>query len=206
MSQFFRIHSENPQPRLIRQTVSIMREGGVIVYPTDTAYALGCHIGDRAALDRICAIRSLNTKHHFTLLCRTLADVGIYATFDTPVFRLLKANTPGPYTFVLRATREVPKRLQHPRKRTIGIRIPDHSIALALLEELREPMFTTTLILPGETEPMTDPEAIRERLERQVDLVIDGGYGDLDTTTLIDMLKDEPEIVREGRGDPEPFL
>jgi len=205
MSQYFRIHPETPQARLVRQAVGILRGGGVIVYPTDSGYALGCQVGDKAALGRICRIRDLNTKHHFTLICRDLSEVGIYAQFDTPVFRLLRANTPGAYTFILKATREVPRRLMHPRRKTIGVRIPDHQIAQALLKELGEPMLTTTLILPGDALPLTDPEVFRDRLQREVDLIIDGGYGTTETTTMVGFLEARPQILREGKGDPSPF-
>lgn len=205
MSQYFKIHPENPQIRLIRQAVTIARNSGVIVYPTDSGYALGCQIGDKAALGRICHIRNLDTKHNFTLICRDLSEVGIYAVFDTPVFRLLRANTPGPYTFILRASREVPRRLMHPRRKTIGIRIPDHPIAQALLAEMDEPMLTTTLILPGEDQPMNDPARIRDRLKKDVDLVIDGGFGGLVPTTMVDFLEGVPRVVRQGKGDSAPF-
>jgi tRNA threonylcarbamoyl adenosine modification protein (Sua5/YciO/YrdC/YwlC family) len=205
MSPFFEIHPGNPQVRLIQQTAEIIRRGGVVVYPTDSAYALGCHLGDKAALDRICRIRNLDDRHHFTLICRNLSEVGSYARFDTPVYRLLKASTPGPYTFLLPARREVPRRLMHPKKKTIGLRIPDHHILQAILTELQEPMFTTTLILPGETLPMTDPTDIHEYLEKQVDLVIDGGACGSEPTTLVDLTGDLPVILRTGRGDPTIF-
>ncbi len=191
--------------RLIHQAVEMVRSGSVIVYPTDTGYALGCHLGDKNALERICRIRQLDRKHHFTLVCRDLTEISIYARFDTPVYRLLKANTPGAYTFLLRATRDVPKRLMHPKKKTIGLRIPGSTILHALLEELNEPMLTTTLILPGETEPMQDPEEIGQSLKKGVDLVIDGGQGGLIPTTLIDLTEDSPIILREGLGPLEPF-
>lgn len=206
MSQYFRIHPDNPQLRLVRQAVAIVRRGGVLAYPTDSAYALGCQLGDRSAMGRICQIRDLDAKHNFTLICRDLSEVGKYAYFDTPVFRLLRANTPGAYTFILRATKEVPRRLMHPRRKTIGVRVPDHRILQALLSELDEPMLTTTLILPGEDLPMSDPVEIRERLEREIDLVIDGGVGGAEPTTVVDMLEDVPQVVREGKGDPAPFL
>jgi len=205
MSQFFIVHPDNPQSRLIAQAVKIIRNGGVLVYPTDSAYALGCHLGDKAALERICRIRHLDEKHNFTLICRDLSEVGIYARFDTPVYRMLKANTPGAYTFILRATKEVPRRLMHPKKKTIGIRIPDNQIVKALLTELNEPMLTTTLILPGEDSPMTDPEEIRKQLEPQIDLVIDGGFCGIESTTLVDLSNNAPEVLREGKGDPAPF-
>ena len=205
MSQFFKIHPRNPQIRLIRQAVEIIRNGGVIVYPTDSAYALGCRLGDKAALDRICRIRSLDARHHFTLICRDMSDVGGYARFDTQIYRLLKANTPGAYTFLLTARREVPRRLMHPKKKTIGLRIPDHPITQALLHELREPMFTTTMILSGETIPMTDPMDIMEQLQKQVNLIIDGGACGSESTTLVDLTGDLPVVLRRGKGDPTPF-
>jgi len=192
--------------RHIHHASEMLRDGAVIVYPTDTGYALGCHIGDKNALERICRIRRLDDKHHFTLLCRDLTEVSTYARFDTPVYRLLKAHTPGAYTFLLRATREVPRRLMHPKKKTIGLRIPGSAIALALLEALNEPMMTTTLIMPGEEDALQDPELIRDRLQKQVDLVIDGGHGGLIPTTLIDLTADLPVVIREGLGEKEPFL
>ena len=205
MSQFFKVNSENPQQRRIRQAVDMLREGGVIAYPTDSGYALGCQIGNKEALGRIIRIRRLNEKHNFTIICKDLSQVGDYAHFETPVFRLIKANTPGPYTFILKATKEVPRRLMHPKRRTIGIRIPDNAIAQALVAEIQEPMMTTTLILPGDEYPMIDPVEIRHRLEKDVDLVIDGGFGEMRPTTLIDFVEGEPNVLREGRGDPEPF-
>ena len=205
MSQYFKIHPENPQGRLLTHAAEIVRAGGVIVYPTDSAYALGCRIGDKDALARICRIRQIDQRHNFTLACRDLSESATYARFSTPVYRILKANTPGAYTFILRATREVPRRLMHPKKKTIGLRVPDHIIAQALLEELGEPMMTTTLIMPGEENPMTDPLEIRERLEHVVDLVVDGGYGGLEPTSLIDLVDEEPVILREGCGDVSVF-
>ncbi len=205
MSQFFQIHPDNPQPRLIRQAVEMLRQGAVIVYPTDSAYALGCHLGDKKALDRIREIRRVDDKHNFTLVCRDLSQAATYAKMDNTAYRLINAHTPGPYTFILPATREVPRRLLHPKRRTIGIRIPDNRIVRALLEELGEPIMSSTLILPGEEMPMTDPYEIRERLEHQVDLVIDGGYCDLEPTTVVDLTGDLPRVVRRGKGDPAPF-
>ncbi|MGA1843860.1 MAG: L-threonylcarbamoyladenylate synthase [bacterium] len=206
MSQFLVVHPDTPQIRLIDQAVEIIRNGGVVVYPTDSTYALGCHIGDKAAQERICQIRNLTEKHNFTLICRNLSEARIYARFDTPVFRLLRTNTPGPYTFILRATKEVPRRLLHPKRKTIGIRIPDHRIVQALLAELHEPMLTTTLIIPGDESPMRDPEEIRERLDRQVDLIIDGGFCGTEPTTLVDLSGEEVKVLREGKGIPFPFL
>ena len=205
MSQFFKIHPDNPELRLIRRAIEIIREGGVMAYPTNSGYALGCQIGNQAAIERIWKIRNLDTKHHFTLVCRDLSQVGAYASFDTPVYRLVRANTPGPYTFILRGTREVPRRLMHPKRKTIGLRVPENPIAQALLAELREPMLTTTLILPGDKLPMTDPEEIRSRLEKQVDLVIDGGHAGSEPTTMVDLTGDVPRVLREGKGDASPF-
>lgn len=205
MSQYFRIHPQNPQKRLIQQAAVIVLGGGVIVYPTDSAYALGCRVGDKAALDRICAIRRLAPDHQFTLTCRDLSEIASYALVGNSAFRLLKGLTPGPYTFILPATREVPKRLLHPKRRTIGLRVPDHPIAQALLEAVAAPLLTTTLILPGEAEPLTDPEDARIRLEKLVDLIIDGGPGDVETTTVVDLVGPEPVIVRAGKGDTTAF-
>ncbi len=201
MSQFFRIHPDNPQARLIHQAVDIIRKGGVIAYPTDSAYALGCHIGDKRALERICAIRRLDSNHNFTLICRDLSDLGVYAKVNNSAYRLIKAATPGPYTFILQATREVPRRLVHPKRKTIGLRVPANAICMDLLAQLGEPMMTTTLILPGDQYPLTDPSEIREMLEHQVDLIIDGGFGGLESTTVVNLEEQIPEIVREGCGD-----
>ena len=206
MAQYFRIHPENPQPRLIRQAVEILQRGGVIVYPTDSAYALGCRIGEREGLERIRAIRQLDEDHHFTLACRDLSEIALYARVSDPVFRKLKAHTPGPYTFVLPGTKQVPKRLLHAKRRTIGLRVPEHRIAQALLEALAEPLMTTTLILPGEEHPLSDPEQIAERLGKRVDLVIDGGPGGLAPTTLVDLSDDVPVVLREGLGDPSTLV
>jgi tRNA threonylcarbamoyl adenosine modification protein (Sua5/YciO/YrdC/YwlC family) len=206
MSQYFRIHPDNPQARLIQQAADIVRQGGVIAYPTDATYALGCHIGDKRALERICAIRRLDDKHHFTLICRDLSDLGIYARVNNSAYRLIKAATPGPFTFILQATKEVPRRLVHAKRKTIGLRVPDNNICMDLLGELGEPMMTTTLILPGETYPLTDPEEIREALEHQVDLIIDGGFGGLESTTVINLEDQAPVVVREGLGELGLFV
>lgn len=206
MSQFFQIHPENPQLRLIHQAVEIIRRGGVAAYPTDSAYALGCRLGDKTATDRIKRIRRLDDKHNFTLVCRDLSDIGTYARVDNVQYRLLKTYTPGPYTFILDATTEVPRRLLHPKRRHIGIRIPDNRIVQALLAELGEPLMSTTLILPGEALPLTDPYDIRETLEHDLDLVIDGGFCGLEPTTVVNICEDVPQLLREGKGDPEPFL
>lgn len=200
MSQFFSIHPENPQPRLIAQAQRIVEAGGVIVYPTDSCYALGCRIGEKAAADRIGRIRSLDQDHNFTLVCRDLSEIGTYARIDKADYRLLKALTPGPYTFILKATGEVPRRLQHPKRKTIGIRVPDHPITQALLAALDTPLMSVTLQLPGDELPLTDAEVIRERLEHQVDLVIDGGNCGLEPTTVVRLDGERIEIDRHGRG------
>jgi tRNA threonylcarbamoyl adenosine modification protein (Sua5/YciO/YrdC/YwlC family) len=205
VSQFFTIHPDNPQQRLIRQAVEIIRKGGVVIYPTDSGYAIGCHIGDKRALERICDIRRVDDKHNFTLLCRDLSEIASYAQIDNEAFRLLKANTPGAYTFIFKASKEVPRRLQHEKKKTIGIRVPDNAIARALLEELAEPMMTSSLILPDSEFPLSDPYDIRERLEKRVDLIIDGDIVAQVPTTVVDMSGDVPVIIRYGQGNPLPF-
>jgi len=205
MSQFFAIHPDNPNPRLIRQAAEVLRSGGVVVYPTDSCYALGCHLDDKQAVTRIRQIRKLDEHHNMTLMCRDLSEISRYARVDNPKFRVLKNNTPGSYTFILEATKEVPKRLQHPKRSTIGIRIPDHPVALALLEELGEPMSSCTLILPEEEGPLNDAEHIRDVLEKRVDLVIDGGAVSMDFTTVIDLTGDVPVLRRRGKGDIFPF-
>mgnify|MGYP003668455596 FL=1 len=205
MSQFFQIHPENPQKRLIVQACDIIRKGGLVVYPTDSGYALGCHIGDKGAMDKIRRIRQLDDDHNFTLVCRDLSEISTYAKVNNSVYRAIKANTPGAYTFVLPATKEVPRRLQHPKRKTIGLRIPNNLIALALLEELDEPLMSSTMIFPGEDMPMTDPEDIMDRIGKQVDLIIDGGAGGASPTTVIEFIDDMPEVVRVGLGDPSPF-
>jgi tRNA threonylcarbamoyl adenosine modification protein (Sua5/YciO/YrdC/YwlC family) len=205
MSQFFQIHPDNPQGRLIRQAVDMVREGAVMAYPTDSAYALGCHLGDKKALDRIRRIRQVGDRHNFTLVCRDLSELSTYAKVDNAAYRILNAYTPGPYTFILQASREVPRRLLHPKRRTIGLRVPDNRICQALLAELNEPLMSSTLILPGEHMPMTDPYEIRDLLEHQLDLVIDGGYCDIEPTTVVDMTGDHPVVTRFGKGDPAPF-
>jgi len=205
VAQFFSVHPENPQIRLIRQAAQIVRAGGIIVYPTDSCYALGCHLGDKPAVDRIRAIRQVGPHHPFTLVCRDLAEVATYARVNDRQFRLLKAATPGSYTFILRATREVPRRLQHPRRKTIGLRIPDHSVVRALLCELGEPLLTSTLMLPGDEAPLDDAHEIRRRLEREVDLVIDGGPCGVEPTTVVNLTGDTPLVTRTGRGSIAPF-
>ena len=205
MSQLFAIHPETPQSRLIQQAVSIIQRGGVVVYPTDSAYALGCQLGDKKAMERIRRIRSLREDHNFTLVCRDLSELGTYARVENVVYRLLRHATPGPYTFVLEATREVPRRLVQPKRKTIGLRVPDHPIPQALLEALDEPLMSATLILPGDDYPMTDPYDIRERLEHEVDLVIDGGFCGLEATSVIDLTDTVPVILRRGVGDISDF-
>lgn len=205
MAQFFSIHTDTPHLRLIRQAVAIVRSGGIIVYPTDSCYALGCHLGDKDAMSRIRTIRQVDDHHHFTLVCRNLAEISTYAKVDNSQYRLLKATTPGSYTFILQATREVPRRMQHPKRNTIGLRIPDHPVVLALLEELDEPLLSSTLVLPGDELPMNDAEEIRERLEHQVELVMDAGSCGVDMTTVIDLTSDVPELIRRGKGSIEPF-
>lgn len=201
MSQFFQIHPDNPQPRLISQAAAIIRSGGVVVYPTDSCYALGCHIGDKAAMERIRRIRKMDKQHNFTLVCRDLSELSTYAKVDNTAFRLMKNLTPGPYTFVLKATHEVPRRLQHPKRKTIGLRVPNHHIALDLLEQLGEPIMSSTLHLPDRDEPETEPDEIRELLEKQVDLIIDGGHCGFEPTTVVDLMDNTPIVLREGKGD-----
>jgi tRNA threonylcarbamoyl adenosine modification protein (Sua5/YciO/YrdC/YwlC family) len=205
MAQFFTVHPENPQARLIRQAAEIFRGGGVVAYPTDSSYALGCVLGEKDAQERIRAIRGVDENHHFTLVCRNLAEIGVYAKVDNTQFRLLKANTPGSYTFILQASREVPRRLQHPKRSTIGLRVPDHAVTLALLEELNEPLLSMTLMLPEDDTPLSDAWEIRDRLEKRVDLVIDAGACDVLPTTVIDLTGEVPELVRLGKGDPARF-
>jgi tRNA threonylcarbamoyl adenosine modification protein (Sua5/YciO/YrdC/YwlC family) len=205
VAQLFTVHPVNPQARLIRQAAEIVRAGGVIVYPTDSCYALGCRIGDKAAMERIRAIRNVDERHHLTLVCRDLAEIGQYARVDNVQFRLLKAATPGSYTFILQATREVPKRLLHPSRRTIGVRVPDHEVAQALLAEMHEPLLSSTLTLPGDDEPLNDAEEIRERLERRIDLVLDAGSCGIVPTTVVDLTGDAPVITRMGKGRIDIF-
>lgn len=206
VSQFFQIHPENPQPRLIKQAVEIIRKGGVVVYPTDSSYAMGCQIGDKGAIERVRRLRQLDKNHNFTLICSDLSQLGNFAKVDTGTFRLLKAHLPGPYTFILNATREVPRLLLHEKRRTIGMRVPDHPIALALVGELGEPLMSVSLVMPGDEEPLTDPYEMRQVLEHQVDLIIDGGFGGMKASTVINLSGDEPEVVRVGCGDPAPFM
>jgi tRNA threonylcarbamoyl adenosine modification protein (Sua5/YciO/YrdC/YwlC family) len=205
MSQHFQIHPENPQPRLVRQAAEIIRGGGIVAAPTDSAYALLCRLDDKAAVERLRRIRGVDDKHHLTLLVRDLSEIAQYARVDNAQYRMLKATTPGPYTVVLEASREVPRRLSHPSRRTIGLRVPENRIMLALLEELGEPVIGTTLQLPGDEHMLSDPDEVLERLGKQIDLVIDGGAGTLDPTTIIDLTGVEPVLLRQGRGDPAAF-
>jgi tRNA threonylcarbamoyl adenosine modification protein (Sua5/YciO/YrdC/YwlC family) len=200
MSQYFKMHPVNPQPRLVRHAVEIIRNDGLVVYPTDSSYALGCHVGDKRGMERIRRIRALDKQHNFTLVCRDLSEIATYALVDNATYRLLKSLTPGPYTFILRATHEVPRRLQNPKRKTIGIRIPRHPVVQALLDELNEPLMSSTLILPGKDMPETDAHEIRERLEHEVDLVIDGEHCGFEPTTVVDLTGPVPKITRRGCG------
>jgi tRNA threonylcarbamoyl adenosine modification protein (Sua5/YciO/YrdC/YwlC family) len=206
VSQFFQIHQENPQKRLIQQAADIIRQGGVVVYPTDCAYALGCHLGDKSAMERIQRIRNLDDKHNFTLVCEDLSAISTYAKMDNPCYRLIKAHTPGAYTFILNATSEVPRRLMHPKRRTIGFRIPNNPIALDLMAELGEPIMSTSLILPGDDQPLADPYEIRDLLQHSVDLVIDGGYCGIEATTVINLVEGVPQVIRYGAGPADDFI
>ncbi len=205
MAQFFTVHPDNPQPRLIKQAAELVRNGGVIAYPTDSCYALGCHLDDKDAVARIRQIRGVDDKHYMTLMCRDLSEIARYARVDNVQFRLLKNNTPGSYTFILEATKEVPRRVQHPKRNSIGLRIPDHPVALALLEELGEPMLSSTLMLPGEEQALNDPEEILERLDAVLDLVLDSGAVGLEPTTVIDLSGETPVLVRRGKGEVSHF-
>jgi tRNA threonylcarbamoyl adenosine modification protein (Sua5/YciO/YrdC/YwlC family) len=205
MSQFFQIHPENPQLRLIKQAAQIIHGGGIVALPTDSCYALICHLDDKAAVERLRRIRGVDDKHHLTLLCRDLSEIAQYARVDNRQYRLLKAATPGPYTVILEATKEVPRRLSHPSRKTIGLRVPENRIAHALLEELGQPLLGTTLILPDDSEPLTDPDEVRDQLERQVELVIDGGACSLEPTTVIDLTGEDLVLLRQGRGDAAVF-
>ena len=206
MSHLLQIHPANPQPRLVTQAVERLRAGAVIVYPTDSSYALGCQLGDKAAAERIRHIRQTDRHHNFTLVCRDLAEIATYAKVDNRRYRLLKAVTPGAFTFILQATHEVPRRLQHPRRKTIGIRVPNNAIVSALLAALSEPIMSCTLILPGDDWPLSDPEEIEERLANEVDLIIDGGPGQREPTTVLDLTEEAPQLIRQGLGDASPFL
>jgi len=206
MAQYFEVHPDNPQPRLIKQACQILRDGGVGVYPTDSSYAIGCSIGNKAAMDRIRRIRKVDDNHNFTLVARDLSEVSTYAKIENDQYRLIRATTPGPYTFILPATRQVPRRLQNPRRKTIGLRIPDSPVARSLIDELGEPLMSSTLILPGESLPMSDPAEIRQQLEHDIDFIIDAGFCGIEPTTVVSWVGDQPAIARTGRGDPAPFL
>lgn len=201
-SRYLQVHPQNPQPRSIGQAVDIIRDGGVIVYPTDSCYALGCHLGDKAAMERIARLRQTDKNHHFTLVCRDLSEIARYARVNNQQYRLLRACTPGPYTFLLEATRETPKRLQNPKRRTIGIRVPDHPVPQMLLAELGEPLMSSTLLMPGDDLPMTEGVEIQERLQHFVDAVLDGGHCGLEPTTVVDLVGSAPVVTRHGKGDP----
>ena len=201
MSQYFEVHPDNPQPRLIKQAVALLHGGGVCAVPTDSSYALVCHLDDKTAAEHLRRIRQVDDKHHLTLLCRDLSELASYARVDNRQYRLLKLGTPGPYTFILEATKEVPRRLSHPARRTIGLRVPQHQVTQALLAELGQPLLATTLIAPGETEPLNDPGEIRERFQKLVAAVVDSGACPMEPTTVIDLTDDEPRLVRQGRGN-----
>lgn len=200
MSQYFEIHPTHPQARLVHQAVEIIDAGGVVAYPTDSSYALGCHLGDKKALERVRRIRKIDEKHNMTLICSDLSEISTYAKLSNSHYRMLKSLTPGPYTFILNATHEVPRRLMHPKRRTIGIRVVDHPVVRAILDELRQPLMSTTLILPDESMPLTEADEIRDALQRQIDLVIDSGHCGIEPTTVIDLTGDVPRLVREGMG------
>lgn len=206
VAQFFQIHPDNPQARLISQAAEIVSAGGVIVFPTDSAYAIGCRLGEKLAVERIRALRQLDKNHNFTLMCRDLSELASYAKVDNQMFRLLKNHTPGPYTFIMPATSEVPRRLAHAKRKTIGLRVPENPIALALIEALGEPLMSCSLIMPGEDQPLTDPYDIRDTLEHQVELVIDGGFCGLEATTVVDLTGDEPELIRQGCGTIDEII
>ena len=205
MAQFFHIHPETPQSRLINQAVNILQAGGIIIYPTDSAYALGCQLNNKSATVRIRRIRQLDDKHHFTLVCRDLLELSTYARVSDMAYRLLKAFTPGPYTFILQATKEVPRRMLHPKRKTLGLRVPNHPIVRDLLEAHGEPIMSTTMTMPGESVPMIEPDAMRDLLGKQVDSIIDGGYCGIEATTVVDLTGTIPEVIRVGKGDPAPF-
>jgi tRNA threonylcarbamoyl adenosine modification protein (Sua5/YciO/YrdC/YwlC family) len=205
VAQFFSIHPDNPQPRLLRRAADIVRSGGVIVYPTDSCYALGCRLGDKVAMERIRSIRRLDERHHFALVCRDLAELALYAVVDNRQYRMLKAATPGSYTLILKATREVPKRLRHPSRKTIGLRLPEHKVVRALLAELGEPLLSSTLLLPGDELPLNDGREIRDRLEHQVDLILECGSCGITPTTVVDLTGPAPVVTRRGRGGLQPF-
>ena len=205
MSQFFQVHPDNPQARLIRQAAEIVRDSGVVIYPTDSSYAIGCQIGDKSAMDRIRQIRRLDDDHNFTLIGRSLSELSVYTKLDNQAHRLIKNLTPGPYTFILKATKQVPKRLMHAKRKTIGVRIPDNRVAMALLDELNEPLLSSTLILPGEDLPMMDPYEMNQILGHSVDLIVDGGYCGFEPTSVIDLHEETPKVWRVGKGDVSLF-
>ncbi len=205
MSQFFAIHPTHPETRLIKRAVDIVRRGGVIAYPTDSCYAIGCHIGDKHAMERMRRIRGLGEKHHFTLMCRDLSEIGTFAKVDNAQYRLLKSHTPGTYTFILDATRELPRRLAHPKRATVGVRVPEHPVTHALLAELDEPLLSSTLMLPGDVLPLNDAETIRMHLEHQLDLILDGGACGIEPTTVIDLSGNAPTLIRRGKGEIGSF-
>lgn len=205
MAQYIAVHPEDPQLRLIRRAVEIVRDGGLMVYPTDSCYALGCHLGDKGAMERIRRIRQVDERHHFTLVCRDLSELGQYAVVDNIQYRSLKKSTPGSYTFILKASREVPKRLLNPKRNTIGVRVPDHNVVRALLEEMGEPILSSTLILPGDERPLNDMDEIRDRLQNDVEVILDGGSCGVDMTTVVDLTGDMPVIVRQGKGSIAVF-
>ena len=206
MAKLIEIHPDNPQPRRVAEIVETIREGGLIAYPTDSSYAFGCHIGDKRAMDRIRRIRRTDKNHNFTLVCSDLSEISTYARVDNWAYRMLKSMTPGPYTFILPATREVPKRLQHPKRRTIGLRVPDHALVRAVLQELGEPIMSSTLLLPGDDLPLTDPHEIEERIGHEIDLIIDAGPTGIEPTSVIDLSEDRVEVLRVGRGDVSALL
>jgi len=206
MAQFFSVHPDNPQRRLLREAVAILRRGGVIVYPTDSLYALGCHLGDKAAVERMRRVRDIDERHHLTMMCRDLAEIGSLARVDNQNYRLIKACTPGSYTFILQANRELPRRILHSNRKTIGVRIPDHPVVRGLLDEMQEPLLSTSLLLPGDAQPMNDAVEIRQRLEHAVDLVIDAGSCGVEPTSVIDLTGPAPVVLRRGRGDVAAFL
>jgi tRNA threonylcarbamoyl adenosine modification protein (Sua5/YciO/YrdC/YwlC family) len=206
MALHLEIHPKNPQPRSIARAAELLRAGGVVAYPTDSCYAIGCHLGDKDAMVRLRRIRDVDERHHFTLMCRDLSEIASYARVDNTQYRILKMSTPGSYTFILEATRELPRRILHPKRKTIGLRIPDHPVALALLEELGEPLLSTTLILPGDEEPLTDGEAIRERLDHELDAILDAGSCGVVPTTIVDLTGPVPEVLRKGNGPVGPFM
>jgi len=206
VAKFIEVHPDNPQPRRVTEIVETIREGGLIAYPTDSSYAFGCHIGDKRAMDRIRRIRRTDKDHNFTLVCSDLSEISTYARVDNWAYRMLKSMTPGPYTFILPATREVPKRLQHPKRRTIGLRVPDHPLVRAVLQELGEPIMSSTLLLPGDDLPLTDPHDIEERIGHEIDLIIDAGPTGIEPTSVIDLSEDRVEVLRVGRGDVSALL